>query len=319
MPLDQYKEQLHLDRFIPSSLADVTYNGSVYGIPWRMDVRPMLYRTDLIAQAGLPGPPDTWEDLVTYGKKLTVKGADGRMVIAGIVFHMGVNNNSQDFLHWMWQGGGEAMTMDAKTSTLNTKEVIDAMQFVRDLVYKHEVVSQDVLDPSYDGMSLFGSGKAALMPHGTAINSQILPELLPNIKPAIPTKGIRRTAYSGAGYFGLLRGTTKVEESLKLLEFLGRDENMLKLAKMQGESTTSIAAAKDDYFTKDEWRLEVLKCLEFAHTSQSPSPVWGQIAGTGPGSPIYDFWAGTLLNKEPISDLAQKANAKAQELIDRAQ
>jgi ABC-type glycerol-3-phosphate transport system substrate-binding protein len=75
-PLDAYKAQLHHENFFDKTLADVTYQGSVYGIPWRTDVRPMLYRADLVEAAGLKGPPDTWDDLVTYGKKLTVKGAD---------------------------------------------------------------------------------------------------------------------------------------------------------------------------------------------------------------------------------------------------
>ncbi|HUZ17276.1 MAG TPA: extracellular solute-binding protein, partial [Spirochaetia bacterium] len=38
MPLDQYKDQLHLDNFYPAALADVTYDGHIYGIPWRIDV-----------------------------------------------------------------------------------------------------------------------------------------------------------------------------------------------------------------------------------------------------------------------------------------
>jgi multiple sugar transport system substrate-binding protein len=68
MPLDKYKEQLHHERFYEKALADVIYDGHVYGIPWRIDVRPMLYRADLVAEAGFKGPPDTWDDLVTYGK-----------------------------------------------------------------------------------------------------------------------------------------------------------------------------------------------------------------------------------------------------------
>jgi len=319
MPLDQYKAQLHHERFIPASLADVTYQGSVYGIPWRIDVRPLLYRIDLFQQAGIAAPPDTWDDLVNYGKKLTTKAADGRIDISGISIGYGIKNDSQDFLHWIWQGGAEVMTPDAKTATLNTKEVIDSMQFVRDLVHTHEVITKDLLDPSYDGGALWNSGKSAIRPMGGSGTSDYPPEMLPKIKPAIPTKGVRRTAYAGAGYFGVLHGTKNVEASVKWLEFLSRDENMLQLAKMVQQYSPSKGASMDSYFASNEWSREVIKCLEFAHTSQSPSAAWSQIAGRAPGSPCYDFWADVLLNREPISALAAKYNAQTQEMMDKAQ
>lgn len=318
MPLDDFKSLLHQERFYDKALVDVNYQGHVYGIPWRIDVRPMLYRADLVAEAGLKGPPDTWEDLVVYGKKLTVVGADGSIQRAGIGFHYGVKSDSQDFLHWMWQGGAEAMTMDGKTATLNTKEVIDAMQFVRDLVYKHKVVGMDVLDPSYSGMDLFIAGKNAIQPHGTSATSDMPPEFLAKVKPAIPTKGVRRTSYSGAGFFGVMFGTQHAAESAKWLEYLGRDDSMLKLAQMSGQYSPSKGASADQYFAGDEWKREVIKCLDYAHTSQHPNAAWSQIAGRGPGSPLYDFWADVLYNKEPLDVLANKYNAAAQVMMDKA-
>ena len=278
----------------------------------------MLYRTDLFAEAGLSGPPDTWDDLVTYGKKLTKRGADGRITLSGVGFGYGIKNDSQDFMHWMWQGGGEAMTPDGKKSLLDSKEIINAMQFVRDLVYKHEVVTKDVLDPTYNGSQLFIAGKIAIRPMGGSGTSDFPPEMLKNVKPAIPTKGVRRTAYSGAGYFGVLYGTQYPKESVKWLEYLGRDENQLALAQMGMQYSPSKGASHNSYFADDSWKKEVIKCLEFAHTSQSPNAAWSQIAGRGPGSPIYDFWADALMNKEPIEVLAKKYNASAQVMMDKA-
>lgn len=318
MPLDQYKDQLHLDNFYPSALADVTYNGHIYGIPWRIDVRPMLYRVDLFQQAGLSGPPDNWQQLVTDGQKLTQRNADGNITLSGVGFHYGVKNDSQDFLHWIWQGGGEATSADGKTATLNSKQVVDSMQFVRDLVYKYGVVSKDVLDPSYDGMQLFLAGRIAIQPHGTSSVTDMPKEMVPKIRPAIPTQGVRRTAYSGAGYFGVLYGSTHVAEAVKWLSFLSRDENMLALAEMSQQYSPSKGASNSDYFVADTWKSEVIKTLPFAHTSQNPSTAWSQIAGRGPGSPIYDFWANVLLNQQPIQTIANQENAVAQTMIDRA-
>jgi len=318
MPLDEFRDQLHLDRFVEASLVDVHWQGSVFGIPWRIDVRPLLYRVDLFNAAGISGPPDTWDDLVNYSRRLVTRAADGRVDISGLTFSWGVRNDSQDFLHWIWQGGGEAMTADGITSTLNTQYVIDTMQFVRDLIHTHQVITMDVLDPTYDGMALFNAGRSAIHPMGTSSVQDIPPELLANIRPALPTKGVRRTAFSGAGYFGVLRGSRMVEESIKWLEFLGRDSSMLQLAQMNMTLSPSRGANEHDFFASDEWTRIVVQCLEYARTSQHPSPAWAQIAGRAPGSPIYDFWAHVLLNREPLPVLAARYNAQAQEMMDRA-
>ena len=142
--------------------------------------------------------------------------------------------------------------------------------------------------------------------------------MLAKVKPAIPTKGVRRTSYSGAGFFGVMYGTKYEKESVKWLEFLSRDESQLALAKLSLQYSASKGASADAYFAGDEWKRETIKCLEFAHTSQHPNAAWSQIAGRGPGSPLYDFWADVLLNKEPLPALAAKHNAKAQEMMDKA-
>lgn len=318
MPLDQYKAELHLNRFYKATLADVEFQGHVYGIPWRTDIRPMLYRADLFQQAGLSGPPDTWQQLLTDAQKLTVKNADGSITRSGIGFHYGVKNDSQDALSWIWQGGGEVTNTDGTKATLNTKQVIDAMQFARDLVWKYHVVSHNLLDPSYDGMQLFYAGKSAIEPMGTGSPSDIPQSMLAKIRPAVPTKGVRRTAYMGAGYFGVLYGSKHVAEAVKWLSFLTEGPNMLDLAKVSQSYSPSIEANKSPYFTNDSFKRGVIQTLKYGHTSQNPSPAYTQIAGRGPGSPIYDLWGGVLVNQQPIKTLVDKANAAAQVLIDRA-
>ncbi|HEY9422521.1 MAG TPA: extracellular solute-binding protein, partial [Thermoanaerobaculia bacterium] len=37
-------------------------DGGAYGIPWYVDTRVLFYRTDILAAAGVPGPPRTWAE-----------------------------------------------------------------------------------------------------------------------------------------------------------------------------------------------------------------------------------------------------------------
>ncbi len=92
MALDAFENELGLDRFFESSLADVKYKGHTYGVPWRIDIRPMGYRQDLLAEAGFDKAPETWEDLVTYGQKLTKRNADGRVERYGLALRSNIDS-----------------------------------------------------------------------------------------------------------------------------------------------------------------------------------------------------------------------------------
>src|SRR5207253_8873284 len=36
--------------------------GALYGVPWYVDTRLLFYRRDLLARAGFPEPPKTWQE-----------------------------------------------------------------------------------------------------------------------------------------------------------------------------------------------------------------------------------------------------------------
>jgi len=59
----------------------VTYQDKRYGIPWYTDARLLMYNYDLFEKAGLDPkkPPQTWEELRAYAKKITApaKGVYG--------------------------------------------------------------------------------------------------------------------------------------------------------------------------------------------------------------------------------------------------
>ena len=49
----------------------------LYGVPWYVDTRVMFYRTDILARAGYPRGPRTWEQLLDASRKIVGK-PDGK-------------------------------------------------------------------------------------------------------------------------------------------------------------------------------------------------------------------------------------------------
>jgi multiple sugar transport system substrate-binding protein len=64
-PLDEYLDDEHLRYFSPLTLELACINGSLYGVPRMLDVKLLLYRTDLLSK-----PPASWEELLEEAVRL---------------------------------------------------------------------------------------------------------------------------------------------------------------------------------------------------------------------------------------------------------
>ena len=89
MPIDDLITQIGADtsNIIPASLAWVTYQGKLYGLPFLQDTWGFAWNTDEFTAAGLDPtkPPKTLQELWDYAKKLTVYNSDGSIKQAGFI------------------------------------------------------------------------------------------------------------------------------------------------------------------------------------------------------------------------------------------
>lgn len=69
--------------FEPFFQETATVDGSVFGVPVFRGQGALFYNTDMLAAAGLEGPPMTMEDYDKYAAKLTQRDADGNPTVSG--------------------------------------------------------------------------------------------------------------------------------------------------------------------------------------------------------------------------------------------
>ena len=123
------------DLFFPSCWDEALYRGKIYGIPQGVDDRALVYNKDLLVRAGLVDdkgeakPPQTWEELRDYSKKLTERDASGAITRVGFIPNYG---NSWLYIYG-WMNGGEFMSKDGATCTLNDPKIVEALQYMRTL------------------------------------------------------------------------------------------------------------------------------------------------------------------------------------------
>lgn len=123
------------ERFYKSVWNEACYKGRPYGIPNGVDDRALLYSKDLFRRAGLvdahgePKPPQTWDELRDYARKLNQEDDKGNLKVLGFAPNFG---NSW-FYMFAWMNGAEFISPDGQTCTLNSARAVEALQYMVDI------------------------------------------------------------------------------------------------------------------------------------------------------------------------------------------
>ncbi|MDP8952090.1 MAG: extracellular solute-binding protein, partial [Actinomycetota bacterium] len=116
-PLDGFmegSEESKREAFIPGLLNNTQYEGETYGIPFNRSVPILYYNVDMFEQAGISGPPETWEDVEAYATKVAKPEEQ--------IYGYTPVNEWWFFQCMVWSGGGEMTSEDFKQATFNTPE-----------------------------------------------------------------------------------------------------------------------------------------------------------------------------------------------------
>ncbi len=102
---------------------------SYWALPTAVRSLALFYNTRLFEDAGIEGPPETLDELVEIGRKLTRRDGAGNIIQAGLTMGM----TAQDH-HWFREGlvrqfGGEPYLDDYRTVNYNSEAGLKAMEF----------------------------------------------------------------------------------------------------------------------------------------------------------------------------------------------
>jgi multiple sugar transport system substrate-binding protein len=126
----------------------VIADGKVWGVPLFHGHILLFWNKKHFADAGLPGPPKTWDDLAGYGKKLTKYDATGAVTRSGIALRLTDDSGAaQKFEVFLRQAGGLIVepTADGKwRAGYNNDAGRDALKLFLDLVWKQKVTSHAI-------------------------------------------------------------------------------------------------------------------------------------------------------------------------------
>lgn len=113
-----------------------TYDGKLYAVPWFQVAMALYYRKDHFLEAGLDPnkPPRTWDEFISYGRKLSEVGVKDRTAFA---FSNGIGSRSYHWVNMLWQAGGEVVKPAEGgywKSDIQTPQAATALDFYRRLI-----------------------------------------------------------------------------------------------------------------------------------------------------------------------------------------
>ncbi len=116
----------------------VTVGGSVYGYPNEIDLYMLNYNKKLFADAGLSGPPTTWQELVTDAKALTKRDSSGKITQQGFgLINSWDSGVVHPWLSFVLSDGGKLL--DGTTPQLTSQAVEDVTSLYDQLIHQDKV------------------------------------------------------------------------------------------------------------------------------------------------------------------------------------
>jgi arabinogalactan oligomer/maltooligosaccharide transport system substrate-binding protein len=148
-PIDFWADDALRKTFLPPTVDALTYDGQLYGLPTSFKMVALYYNKKLV-----PKPPETTDELVALGKKLTANGTYGL-----------VYENANFYYQAAWMQGFGGRVFDKKGQpTLASPEVIASMSFAQELANGSGIMPKEISSTLVT--ALFNQGKAAMVING---------------------------------------------------------------------------------------------------------------------------------------------------------
>ncbi len=131
------------------SVASVTSDkGEIFTFPWLNSLKVMFYNKDHFKEAGLTKPPETIEEMVEMGKKLTKRDEKGNLTRVGLDLRLSGGGFGTSQKYWcqaMIPYGVEVLKKVGNKwrAGYDNEAGYKALQFYIDVVYKHKLDSLD--------------------------------------------------------------------------------------------------------------------------------------------------------------------------------
>lgn len=314
LPLDDFAENstIDMDDLLAASVGYSSYEGQLYGLPYRSQTLAMIYNKGLYREAGLDpeNPPQTWDELIEASKALTRTNADGQPQYGmGVSGGGEVSNLVTRLVPFIWMNGGDVLSEDGNTAILNSPEAVEAVEFYTDMLTVHKVAPPSTLQNDGTALRRLFATETIAQYFSGQFDLPALAAEAPDIEIGVtpfPHPEGKETAGMLAGWAFLVPSDSpRTETTLRFVEFLMQPEN-------QGFYTDTFPASQSA-MSLPRFQDPLLEPFKEALTFARPAsnhPVWIQASQS-----IFNHVQEVLLGTATAQQAMDAAAAEIQALL----
>ncbi len=209
----------------PALFESMEYQGHTWSVPFGTNNVGVFYRPSLFKAAGITQLPQTWDELRSLARKLTIdKNGDKRIDQHGMFLPLGKGEFAVFlWLPFMWSGGGEMVSADKQhPAAMENSGAIASLQFWQNLIADGSVILS--LPERGFEVDNFLAGKVAMQLTGpwalgqlkaTGVDFDVFP---------IPEDVRRATAIGGENLFVMKTTPEREKAALKFAEYVASQQ-----------------------------------------------------------------------------------------------
>jgi multiple sugar transport system substrate-binding protein len=289
-----------------NSASQLDTNGS-WGIPWVADTRVVIFRRDILHQAGI-------QEESAFQTHASLVDTLERLRGAGIIQPWTVpTHRSRMTLHniasWVWGAGGSFLSPDGKHTNFASPESLQGFSNYFSLMRFLNQTNIDLNDTQSD--SLYSGGKAAVTVSGTWVLTDQTsdPKVLSNTGFASPP-GV---PYVGGSHLVLWRHTPNTSSAHELIRYLCQPDVQTAYCKVIGLLPTRLDALASPAYHDQPFYQRLIERLKSGRSFRT-LPLWGMVEDKLTTS-LSQVWI-DLIN-DPTLDVAQTVSLNLQPLSRR--
>jgi sn-glycerol 3-phosphate transport system substrate-binding protein len=235
-----------LSSFYPALMQNSKAKGKIWGVPFQRSTIVMYHNKDTFKEVGLDPnkPPATWPEMAEMAQKLVKKDASGN------VTRWGVQIPSTGYAYWMFQAlciqnGLELMNPDGDQTFFDKPEVVEALQYWRDLAAKYKAMPEGTVDWGTLRQK-FLEGATAIIWHTTGNLTAVREGAKFDFGVSMLPASKRRGSPTGGGNFYIFKkaSTEERQAALKFIKFMTSPDLSARWSMATGYVATSPAAYK---------------------------------------------------------------------------
>lgn len=211
------------------------FDGTLYGVVSDAVWTAFYYNKAMFREAGLDPerPPETWEEMLDYAEKLTVRTESGQITQAGLSLRKSgfKAGTAEKWATFLYSAGGQLFSDDGTHAAFDSEAGLEALELYRRVLFEDRI---DAVDIEGDQQG-FGQGRVAMFirePHVIPWLATNYPDLEYGVAP-IPA---RDTSVSVAGsyLFAVSADSPNPDAAWRFAQFLTSDSVYARYAAGNG-------------------------------------------------------------------------------------